>query len=179
MNLRHLLLAASCRDGARGRMARRASEEGDFVRALGETDRLLRIAPPDPDGPSGADHRETLEARQHIVRALEGVEPAAAPAARWRPAAATAFAAAAAAAVVLTPLVLWRTASAPAPAPAPIAGDLAAVEATESPRLSWTLVADFDQPLRAEAAALAADVRRFGSLVAPGVVGMADDDDGR
>lgn len=182
MNLRRLLLAASSRDGVRGRMARRASDEGEFVRALGETDRLLRIAPPDA-GTRAGDRVQAQRARQRIVRALEGVEPAAPapPAQRWRPIAATAFAAAAAAAVVLTPMVVWRTASAPAQAPMAAAGESAGAgfnvgpEAAAAPRLSWTLVAGFDQPLRAEAAALAADVRRFGALVAPGVVAPAED----
>ena len=189
MNVRRLLLAAFCRDGARGPMARRASGDGEFVRALGETDRLLRIAPADPGGPTAGDHHQAERARLRIVRALEGVEPAGAPALRRRPIVSTAFAAAAAAAVVLTPLVVWRTASAPAPAPmagpgeradeVAVAGFGVGPEAAASPRLSWTLVADFDQPLRAEAAALASDVRRFGAFVAPGVVGTSKDDDRR
>jgi hypothetical protein len=166
MNLRRLMLAASCRNGARGRMAGRASAEGEFVRALDETDRLLRIAPHDPGGTGRNDSASRL-AQERIARALEGVEPLPAPASAWRPVAGAALATAAAAAIVLTPLVVWRSAA--APAPAADSADRSVRAAHDAPRLSWTLVADFDHPLRAEAAALAADVSRFGRLVAPGL----------
>lgn len=174
MNMRRLLLAASCRDGARGRMARRASAEGEFVQALDETDRLLRIDPRHPGDPAAGDDRAARVARQRVVQALDSVQPA--PAARWRPAAGTALAAAAAAAIVVTPLVVWRSAGGPAGGAAPAEQAIAA--APQLPRLSWTMVVEFDQPLRAEAAALAADVRQFGWLVAPGVMPAAEDEGG-
>jgi hypothetical protein len=174
MNLKRLLLTASCREGegnrfaggARGRLARRATAEADFVRAIDETDRLLRIDPPEPDA----------EAPRRVVRALQRLDPApAAIHARWRSAAMLALTTAAAATITLAPVALWRAAG-PGPAPIVLAEESAPAAPAQPARLTWTLVASIDHPLRAEAAALAADMRQFGHLVAPGVMPAQSDE---
>ncbi|MFG0284240.1 MAG: hypothetical protein ACF8R7_07435 [Phycisphaerales bacterium JB039] len=157
MTLRRLMLAASCRDGARGPMARRAAAEGDFVRALDQTDRLLRITPPDPPGPGA-----WLTA-ERTVRALADIEPDPAPAPSARAPLAAGLLSAAAAAAILIGVTTWRSAPPTAPAPAEVAS------APDLRRMGWTLVGQFDQPLRTEAAALLADARDFGRMIAPGL----------
>ncbi len=176
MTLRRLMLAASCREGAAGPLARRAADDGDFVRALGETDRLLRIAPDDPSDP---DDPGEWGARQRIARALATVEPdpAREPGA-WRAGVATGVMGVAAAVAVLAPIALWRSASGPAPVGLEQAGVAASgpltTEQVGGAGISWTLVGSFDQPLRAEAAALAADARDFGRMLNPGLpIGVA------